>query len=482
MILEKLEPKNVFQYFEEICSIPHGSGDTKKISDYCVDFAKSRGLRYIQDEFNNVIIFKEGSKGYEKYEPVIIQGHIDMVCEKDEACNIDFLSEGLKLEIRGDMIVANGTTLGGDDGIAVAMALAVLDDENIKHPPLEIIFTVDEEIGMLGATALDCSEIKSRVMLNLDSEEEGTLLVGCAGGATAICTLRANRKMTNGTMVGIKVSKLKGGHSGVEINKGRANANKIIARVLNALERRCEFNLYSIEGGLKDNAIPRESGANIIIDAENIKHIEDIVAEYNKILKGEFLVSDREIELSYQIKEKCDYNAINTVDTKNIIRTLVCIPNGIQKMSLDIDGLVETSLNLGILKSYDDEVKLSFSVRSSKGSEKQELLEKLGCLMDISGGELSVEGEYPAWEYKNESKLRDLMIDIYKKQYNKEPVIEAIHAGVECGIFADKLDGLDCVSFGPDILDIHTTSERLSIESVKRTWKYVLEILENLKF
>lgn len=485
-ILRGLEPKKVFRYFEDICSIPHGSGNTKAISDYCVAFAKEHGLKYIQDASNNVIIFKDGTAGYENSKPVIIQGHLDMVCEKESGCNINFEEEGLTLELQGDYITARGTTLGGDDGIAVAYALAILDDEHISHPPLEVVLTVDEEIGMLGAAALDYSPLNGRIMLNLDSEDEGILLVSCAGGVTATCHLPITREAITAMPYSLSVTGLLGGHSGVEIDKGRANAGKILGRILYDLSGHAAIRLISMEGGLKDNAIPREAHAQFILCPEEAAaqqgfDMDTFVTHWNAVLKKEYASTDPGITLKFEAASPFSQMVMTADSSEKAIAALHLLPNGIQSMSHNIEGLVQTSQNLGIMKTGENEVTYSFSTRSSVSSEKQELLSRMECLMQQLGGHVSTMGDYPAWEYRKESPLRDLMVNIFESQYGYKPEIQALHAGVECGLFADALPGLDCVSFGPVMHDIHTPKEELSISSVERVWKYTLEILKQLK-
>lgn len=479
-ILNNIEPKEVFRYFEGICSIPHGSSNTKKISDYCVEFARKNNLKYIQDELNNVIIFKEGTEGYEKSSPVIIQGHLDMVCEKDNNCNIDMQTQGLELVLGGDMVSAVGTTLGGDDGIAVAYGLAILASEDIPHPPLEVIFTVDEEIGMLGAAYIDCSQIKSHTMLNIDSEEEGILLVSCAGGVTAVCTLPKEVCEVSGEEINISVTGLKGGHSGVEIDKGRANSNQIMGKVLAGLWEKIRFNIIEINGGRKDNAIPNETIVRIVV--KNSDDIKNIIKKYESMFREEYSKNDKGLKITLD-KERAEYSGtVMTEDCSDrIIQALVKLPGGVIKMSDDIKGLVQTSLNMGILATKEDIVSMSFSVRSSVGSEKEDLIKQIRGIIEGLGGNMECVGDYPAWEYNKTSKLRDIMSEIYKEQTGKDADIQAIHAGVECGLFAGKISNLDCVSFGPDIYDIHTTKERLSVSSVNRTWKYLLEILKRIK-
>lgn len=480
MILNEIEPKEVFKYFEEISGIPHGSSNTKKISDYCVEFAKKNGLRYIQDKKNNIIIFKDGTLGYEKSKPVIIQGHLDMVCEKNSNLNIDMENQGLELMVEGDMIKAVGTTLGGDDGIAVAYGLAILASKDIPHPPLEVIFTVDEEIGMLGAAFIDCSELKSNIMLNIDSEEEGILLVSCAGGVTVTCNIPIERKSSKGKVISIIVTGLQGGHSGVEIDKGRANSNQLMGRILEEMSEDIEFNIIDINGGKKDNAIPKETVARIMISDKDVEKAYSIIEDCERVFKEEYLENDKDITI---LKQESFDNAMIMSDncTTKVIQALLKLPEGVIKMSEDIQGLVQTSLNMGILVTKENMVTMSFSVRSSVGEEKEILVNQIKNIIEDLGGNIECTGNYPAWEYKKDSDLRRLMVDIYREQTGKEAEVQAIHAGVECGLFAGKISNLDCVSFGPDIFDIHTTKERLSISSVERTWKYLLEILRSLR-
>lgn len=484
-ILSGLEPKEVFSYFEEICGIPHGSSNTKKISDYLVDFAKKNQLDYEQDVYNNVIIRKEGTKGYEQSPPVMLQGHMDMVCEKEADCDIDFEKEGLRLQVEDGVVSAKGTTLGGDDGIAVAYALAILAAKDIAHPPLEAVFTVDEEIGMLGAAALDCSRLQSRIMLNMDSEDEGHLLVSCAGGVTTEGHLPIEKTSVEGQQVTLTVTGLLGGHSGVEIHKGRANACQILGRTLYQLQKTCSFQLISVNGGLKDNAIPREATAKAVLTAGELAQWKDTVNQMAEIYKKEYALTDSEISLvteELSTEESTNtFTAMTEETTSKVIAALVNLPGGIQKMSFAIPNLVQTSLNLGILKTLENEVSFSFAVRSNVGTEKQELVSRITCLMESLGGFVTCSGEYPAWEYRQDSPLRELMIQIFEKQYGYQPEVEALHAGVECGLFAGKLPGLDCVSFGPDMDDIHTPKESMKVDSVKRTWDYILEILRCLK-
>ena len=475
--LAGLEPARVFDFFEEICSIPHGSRNEKAISDYLVAFAKERGLRYIQDEVNNVIIFQDGTCGYEEHAPVILQGHMDMVCEKDAACPIDMATEGLDVAHDGHSVFAKGTTLGGDDGIAVAYALALLDDTSIPHPPLEVVITTDEEVGMLGASAIDLSMLKGRTLINIDSEDEGIFTVSCAGGARATINLPEERRSVYGPCIRLTVDGLKGGHSGVEINQNRANANKIMGEFMSRIQALMPLCLTSFSGGSKDNAIPRSCQATLVAMGIGLERINDIAQK----LQDEVRTTYDEPEATVQAfdVDALGGNALTTECTAKVIALLCGAPNGVQKMSADIEGLVQTSLNLGIAK-LGNGMSLTFSVRSSVNSEKEALLQRLRDLAAFYDASYSQMGEYPAWEYKADSHLRDVMVKTYTDMFGKEPQVVAIHAGLECGLLSEKLPGLDCVSVGPQMHDIHTSREKLEIASTERTWKFLLEVLKAL--
>ena len=476
-MLEHLQPERVFYYFEKLCGIPHGSGNTKQISDYCVEFAKSIGLEYYQDADNNVIIIKEASEGYENADPVIIQGHLDMVCEKTADCSKDMTKEGLDIYIDGDVIRAKDTTLGGDDGIAVAMAMAILEDKNLCHPRVEAVFTVDEEIGLLGAGSIDVSCLRGKTMINIDSEDEGIFTVSCAGGNTALTRLPVTSTDYEGTVYTIEITGCKGGHSGVEINKGRSNPNVLMGRLLQDIQKGTSVQIVSVEGGLKDNAIPVQAKAVIVCGEEIV--LKASVEQMQTIFSNEYATADPDIKITFTKEEK-KAKVMEQVSSDRIICLLACMPNGIQNMSMDIEGLVQTSLNMGIVETKEDHVKISFCVRSSVDSEREMLNRRIGSLISQFGGSMEVVGAYPGWEYKKDSKLRDLMIDVFKDQYGKEPEVEAIHAGLECGMFAGKIPGLDCVSIGPNLDQIHTVRERMSISSVQRVYTFVLEVLKRM--
>ncbi len=476
-VLGHLEPKKVFTFFEEMCAIPHGSRNNTAISNWLVKFAADRGLEHYQDAAENVIIIKPATPGYELAEPVIIQGHMDMVCEKAADCAKDMAKEGLDLAIEGDMIYAKGTTLGGDDGIAVAMGLALLDSNDLAHPRLEVVITTDEELGMDGAVALDASVLQAKRMLNIDSEDEGVFTVSCAGGAGGKLVLPVKREAFLGAVATICVDGLAGGHSGVEIHKGRGNADMLLGRVLYAAAAKTALRIVSVEGGLKDNAIP--SAAKAVVCVENKDALRQICAEMDDVLRHEYAVSDPGVCVT--VCDGGDGTAMDEASTQRVICLLTCAPDGVQVMSADIEGLVQTSLNLGVLYTQDEQVVASFCIRSSVDSQKMMLLHRLESLARLLGGECVVSGVYPGWAYRQESPLRDLMTEVFAQQYGYEPKVEAIHAGLECGLFAGKIPGLDCVSFGPDLCEIHTPRERMSISSVQRIWAFLVELLRRMK-
>ena len=475
--LAGLEPANVFGYFEKICSIPHGSKNTTLIADYLVEFAKEHEIDYIRDEHNNVIFFQKGTCGMEDHAPVILQGHSDMVCEKDADCPIDMATEGLDVTHDGKYVFARGTTLGGDDGIALAYAMAILADKTIAHPPLEVIITVDEEIGMLGAAAIDLSMLKGRTLVNLDSEEEGIFTVSCAGGCRATLTLNVERRAVYGPCIRLNVDGLQGGHSGVEIHKNRANANKIMGEFMSRIQNLMPLCLTSLSGGSKDNAIPRSCQATLVAMGINLERINDIAAQLQAEVREQYDEPEATVQ-AFDV-DALGGNSLTTEATAKVISLLCAAPNGVQAMSQDIPGLVQTSLNMGIAK-LGERFSATFSVRSSVNAEKVELLEQLKKLAEMHGGSYSTMGDYPAWEYKKDSRLRDTMVKLYVEMFSREPEVLAIHAGLECGLLGEKLPGLDCVSIGPQMHDIHTSRERLEIASTERTWKFLLEILKNL--
>ena len=477
--LENCEPKRVFYYFEELCKIPHGSGNTKQISDYLVSFAKEHGLEYVQDEMNNVVIYKPATEGYEDAPAVILQGHMDMVCEKRPDVDHDFTKDGLNISVKDGYITANGTTLGGDDGIAVAYGLALLDSTDIPHPPLEVLLTVDEEIGLLGAVGLDCSVLKGRRFINLDSEAEGSLWISCAGGLSGISHIPVQRVEGEGEKVQVKVCGLMGGHSGAEIDKKRANANVLMGRFLYSLQQETAYEIISLAGGQKDNAITREADAELLV--EDINSVKACAEKLQKGFREEYAGTDEGITVEITDLGVASAKVLHPTSREKVLFFLMEVPFGIQKMSGSIDGLVETSTNIGIVKLGEDEFLGSSSVRSSVEAAGAALSDKICYLTEFLGGEYTVQGAYPAWEYRKDSPLRDQMVEVYEEMYGEKPNVVAIHAGLECGLFYKKIEGLDCVSLGPNMKDIHTSEEVLDIASTERVWKYLVKVLESLK-
>lgn len=479
-ILENLEPQNVFYYFEEICKIPHGSGNTGQISDYLKAFADEHGLYCRQDELNNIIMIKEASKGYEDHEPVLLQGHMDMVAVKDADCTIDMTKDGLQLEILGDRLTAKGTSLGGDDGIAVAFGLALLAGEEYRHPRIELILTVDEEVGMEGATGLTVDDLTAKRMINLDQEEEKIFITGCAGGARIDIRKKTETEQVEGVLCKLIISGLQGGHSGQEINKERGNAICLMGRLLAALQEKTPVYLKEVSGGTADNAIPNEVCAEIVV-TEWTEDIAAFMEEKFCGLKAEFAGKEDGLKCELQVgAEDALIEVCNRKDSEQWIHLLNVIPHGVMANSVKMKGLVETSLNPGILNVSAVEGMVSTSVRSSNAAAKEALINQLKSLAALCDATVGIRGDYPGWDYDPDSPLREKMVAIYEEMYGVKPQIEAIHAGLECGIFQSKIPGLDCVSIGPDMQDIHTTRETLSIPSVQRVWKFLLKVLESL--
>lgn len=478
-ILESLEPKSVFAYFEDICGIPHGSGNLDGISSYLEQFARERELACIRDAHNNIIIVKEASAGYEQEEPIILQGHMDMVAVKTNDCDIDLDRDGLRLKTEGDFVYAEGTSLGGDDGIAVAYMLAVLADDTISHPRIEAVITTDEEVGMGGASAIDLSMLTARRMLNIDSEEEGILLASCAGGIRTDCHIPVKREHREGVCIKIAVGGLTGGHSGTEIHKERGNAIKLLGMTLQQLLEDFPIQLDRMAGGEKDNAIPREAWASVYVPADQQDALCDRIARLEAETQSELASKEKALYIRVCEETAGGCSVLDKESTQRAVAFLVLLPNGVTAMSADIEGLVETSLNTGILELRETELVTCSAIRSAIESAKEKVRLQIAVLAQTFGGYIETNGDYPGWQFDPDSRLRAVMLEIYKEMFGKDAAVEALHAGLECGIMVSKLPGLDCVSFGPDIYDIHTTKERLSISSTERMWRYLLAILKH---
>lgn len=482
-ILNNLEPRSVFGYFEEITQIPRGSGNERAISNYLVDFAKKNNLEVIQDEAMNVIIKKPGTPGYENAPTVIIQGHMDMVNEKNKGTAHDFDRDPLKLRIVDDMLYATDTTLGADNGIAIAFSMALLASKDIPHPPLEILVTTEEETGMGGAMALDTSKLKGRMLINIDSEEEGKLLVSCSGGIRINHRLPVKWEAAAPAMLpySLGVRGLKGGHSGIEIHKGRGNSNKLLGRILQDISNEIELSIKEISGGAKTNAIPREADAVLLVPSRDVQKLEEKVSEWNKILKNEYRTSDPDVNIILERSNEEIDRVFSRETMEKAIALLMLIPNGVQSMSMDIPGLVESSNNLGVVVTDDSAVELQSAIRSSVKSLKYCILNQAKMAAKVTGAEFEAYSDYPEWQYNPDSKLRTLFERIYKDKFGKEAEITAIHAGVECGLFGEKIEGLDMISIGPNLYDVHTPDEHISISSTRRTWDYLLSVLKEVK-
>lgn len=477
-VLKDLNPSLVFKYFEEISQIPRGSGNEKQISDFLVNFAKELNLEVIQDDHLNIIIRKSATPGYENCPGVILQGHMDMVCEKNKDVDHDFEKDPIKLRVIDDMIYATGTTLGADNGIAVAMGMAILASDDLEHPSLEVLITSDEEAGMTGANGLDGSLLKGKYIINLDSEEEGYLLVSCAGGNRAYVTLPLTYKTIeeNKEVLLVEIKGLLGGHSGCDIHKQRANSNVSMGRILNLID--VDFDLVEINGGSKNNAIPRECEAKIIVNKDEVDTLKANISKIEGILKHEYKTTDPGLKI--EVSESTADKALSDDCKANAILLLNLIPNGIQTMSMDIEGLVESSTNLGVVKTIDSKISFESAVRSSVGTLRENINNKTRLLANSIGANFENTDGYPAWEYAKDSKLEHICLNTYEKLTGNKPVITAIHAGLECGLLLDKMNGAEAISMGPNMYDVHTPNEHVSISSIKNVWDYLVQVLKSM--
>ena len=478
-ILSGLEPREVFQYFEELSRIPRGTFNTKAVSDYCVKFARERDLEVIQDDLNNIIIKNPGTPGYAQSEPVIIQGHLDMVCEKTKDSKHDFTKDPLVLYVEDGFIKARDTTLGADDGIAVAIALALLDSKDIPHPPLEVLFTVDEEVAMDGAKEIDLSQLKGKMLINLDSEDENVVTVGCAGGATFRMNLSIDRKPEAGTCLDVTIHGLRGGHSGTEINKQRGNANKLAGRLLNRLDQNIKISLADIQGGAKENVIPSTCEFTVLVQ-DSIK-AKKIIEDMFHTWRAEFGADEPDLNITVSQTEHSEISVMSNSDMKKIIFFINNCPNGVYGFSRALKGLVETSDNLGVINSDERKVSFVFLIRSSVSSKLDEMKETFVSWAKFLGGTYGISSEYPAWMYREESRIRPVTVETFEEIYGEKPEVSTIHAGLECGLLTGKKPELDCVSFGPQMCGVHSVKECLNIESTAKTWTVIKEILKKCK-
>jgi dipeptidase D len=483
MQIRELEPKEVFYYFEELSKIPRGSGHTEEVAEYCLRFAEAHGLKAKRDAGGNVLIYKGASDGCEEKEPVILQGHLDMVCEKEADCEIDMERQGLELETDGEKLWAAGTSLGADDGIALAYSLALLASDKIAHPPIEALFTNDEETGMLGARQLDGTELEAKRLINIDSETEGILYVSCAGGVNAVCEIPVvyeEKKKREGIFYELTISNLAGGHSGIEIHKQRVNAIRLLASLLSAGKKEAELQLAELSGGGKDNAIPKEARALFQIKEEEEEAFLCAMKRSIALWLQDMADADKKARIYLKRVEGGAGNLLTKESTEKVLFALEMSPDGLYKRSEEIDGMTESSLNLGIANLEAGCLRYTYLIRSNKAAGKALLLERLERFTEYLSGRVETKADYPAWEYCRDSELREICRSCFRELYGYEPEITSIHAGLECGIFAGKKPELDMISFGPTMQHVHTSDEVLDVASAKRCWDYLLEILKRL--
>lgn len=480
-ILSCCEPQIVFDYFEYLSSVPHGSGNTKAVSDLCVRFAEEHGLKVTQDAVNNVVIFKPASKGYEQAEPIILQGHLDMVCAKTADCPMDMEREPIQLATDGEWIWAKNTSLGGDDIVAGAIMLSILADDTLPHPALEAVFTVDEETNMGGASALDLSQLKGRRLLNLDSEEEGVVTSGCAGGVCVYGTIPARWELIGDgwTVLSADISGLLGGHSGVDIDKGHASSNQLMSRFLYAVLQKMPLRLCALDGGTMENVIPLHTQATFCVPQEKAEAVRELAEQYQTFFAREYAAADPGVCLT--LTDGAAEDAVCAADSETMVLSLLLAPQGVQEMSMDIPGLVQTSVNQGPLHLQQESLHLHFLIRSSFESQKKMVAGRVAALISRMGGCAEQAGDYPCWTYRRESDLRTLFCEVFHEQTGKEAVVSATHGGLECGLFCDGIPNLDCISVGPEIRDIHSVHERLNVKSTAELYKIVCEMLRRCR-
>lgn len=472
-----LQPADVFAHFETLTQIPRESGNEKAVSDYLVSFAKEHGLEVIQEDCLNVIIKKPGTAGKEKAPRVILQGHMDMVCTKREDLDFNFNTDPIPVVVDGDFVKTEGTTLGADNGIAVAMAMAILASNDLPHPPITALITVAEETGMDGAMGLEPENIEGDILINIDSEEEGTLLASCAGGVNSLIRLPIQwAEPTNGTSFKLGVRGLKGGHSGMEINKNRANSMQVMGRLLETLKRAYDIELAYINGGEKMNAIAKFTDAVVTCHDDVAEELKATVQAFEAMVKNEYQTADPDLMVELE-DIKLPERVFAEETTDGIITILRLMPYGVQTMSNDVPGLVESSNNLGVLSYEGDTLIFSSAIRSSVRSLKDEIGLRMQRIAELAGAEQELVADYPEWEYKVNSPIRDLMATIWKDKYGKDIEVDAIHAGLECGLLKEKVGDIDMVSLGPNLYDVHTPEEKMSIGSVARVYDFLVDVL-----
>lgn len=482
-MLESLEPQALWKHFETLTQIPRCSKHEEKVRAHVLALAKKIGLEAQEDGAGNVVVYKEGSPGYEKGEPTVLQGHLDMVCEKNRDVDLDFSKDPLKLRIEGEWVKATGTTLGADNGIGVAAALALMEARDIPHGPLEFLFTIDEETGLTGASQLEASLLKGRRMLNLDTEEDGALYIGCAGGIDTVITLPVEREGAYPEYLQgfeVAVTGLRGGHSGVDIHEQRGNAHVLLARVLEGLNQAVSLYFVEAHGGSKRNAIPRESFATLLLDPQELPKVKELLESFQKTFREELELVDPQVTLTIQEKEMIPFPPVAGKDKERILQLFMAMPHGVYAMSLAVPGLVETSTNFAIIQTTQDALRIDTSQRSSVESQKTYMAKKVAALARGLGAKVEHGSSYPGWTPNPASPLLKVCKEVYQELYGKEPEVKAIHAGLECGIIGERVPGMDMVSLGPQIENAHSPDEKVHIPSVKKFWEYLLAILERL--
>ena len=481
--IDGLKPQSVWKYFAEIARIPHGSKNEAAISKYIYETAGKLGLKAKQDPLGNVVVKKPASPGKQNVRPICLQGHMDMVCEKNADKTHDFTKDPLELVRKGDTLMANGTTLGADNGIAVAINLAIMEDKSLEHGPLELLFTIDEETGLTGASNLASDFLESRTLLNLDSEDEGELYVGCAGGRDTLGTWTTafDQAPEEGVAMGLKVSGLHGGHSGMDIDKGRGNAIKIANRAVIELAV-LGARLSAINGGNKRNAIPRECEAILFIPKTKMVKAKKAVTEFNATVRAEFATMEKDIAVTLTEKPAAQNGQVLKKPLqKKLCRTISALPHGVIKMSADIAGLVETSTNVASISTKEDVILMATSQRSSVASEIEEIVQTVAAVFELGGADIEYGDGYPGWKPNLDSPILKLAADTYRSLFGKKPEVKAVHAGLECGIIGERIPGMDMVSLGPTLKDVHTPEEKIHIDSVEKFWKFLLAILKDVK-
>lgn len=477
-VLSELEPKAVFGFLEALCALPHAAHHTTAVSEYLVAFAQQRGLKYRWDEVDNVIIWKDAAPGYENAPTVMLQGHKDMLIEKERDSARNAEREGLELFVTGDEIGARGSAMGADDGVGVAMMLAALDDDQLLHGPMECVFTSDKEAGMQGVRTLDVSDLKAKYMINLDSLEERVFTVSCSGATRVVGTLPVRREAFDGKVCALMVDGLTGGHSAEDIHRGRANANHLMGRVLLSLMDKTELRLLTVSGGAKDNIIPRDAAA--LIAVKDVEAAKAAAKALGAVMENEYRATENKVRVRL-FPTRSHFVPMDEDSTRRAAAFLFCAPNGVQEMSAEVLDLVQTSLNFAQVYTEDDAVVARFMIRSSINSQAEETAGKVMTLTKALGGTAQIPTAYSAWQYRPHSQLRDVMTEAFGTVYGASPRIAAVHIGLECGILSGKMPDLDCISIGPDVVNVHTPRERVHIGSAWRTWQLLKETLRRLK-